>query len=337
MVRFGIIGCGTISSIFLGAVKQLPEAEVTRAFDADPGRAKTFAEKAGAAACASMDELFSAPDVDAVYIGTPSGTHADLAVRAANAGKHIVVEKPIGITEEQLAAIGTACRKNKVKLCAISQLYFSDDYQKMKKALAAGRFGKVFLADLEMKYFRSDEYYRNGGWRGTWKFDGGGALMNQGIHGVGLLLGLMGAPKSVTALTRTFVHPIEVEDTAAAIVEFQSGAIANIIATTSVQPAKPRVLTVHGTKGTVTLTEDKITEWSVAGEAGKEEHSGPIRSSASNPADLSSELHRRQLSDFIHAVETDGRPALGVAEGRMPVDLILGIYRSSKEGKTIHF
>lgn len=337
MVRFGVIGCGTISSIFFGAVKQLPEAKVTRAFDANPERAKAFAEKAGALPCASMEELMASSDVDAVYIGTPSGMHADCAVRAANAGKHIVVEKPIGITEEQLNAIEAACKKNKVKLCAISQLYFSDDYQKMKKALSEGRFGKTFLANLTMKYFRSDEYYQNGGWRGTWKFDGGGALMNQGIHGVGLLLGLMGAPKSVTALTRTFVHPIEVEDTAIAIVEFQNGAIGNIIATTSVQPAKPRILTVHGTKGTATLTEDKITEWSIAGEENTEIHSGPIRSSASNPTNISSELHRRQLADFIHAVETNGRPVLGVAEGRMPVDLILGIYRSSKEGKTIHF
>ena len=337
MVRFGIIGCGTISAIFLGAVRQLPEAKVTRVFDVNPDRAKAFAEQAGAQPCASMEELMASPEVDAVYICTPSGMHADCVVRAANAGKHVVVEKPIGITAEQLDAISQACGRSHVKLSAISQLTFSDDYQRIKKAMAEGRLGKVFLADLVMKYFRSDDYYKNGGWRGTWKFDGGGALMNQGIHGVGLLLGLMGAPKSVTALTRTFVHPIEVEDTAVLLVEFQSGAVANIIATTSVQPAKPRLLTVHGTKGSVTLTEDTITEWSVEGEESAAAQQSSVRTSAANPANLSSELHRRQLADFIRAVETDGRPALGLEEGRMPVELILGAYRSSREGRTVLF
>lgn len=336
MVRFGIIGCGAISAIFYGAVKELPEAKVTRVFDINPDRARAFAEQAGAQPCASMDELFSSPDVDAVYICTPSGMHADCVVRAANAGKHVVVEKPIGITEEQLAAITEACGRNHVKLSAISQLTFSDHYQKIKKAMAEGRLGKVFFADLVMKYFRRDDYYKNSGWRGTWKFDGGGALMNQGIHGVGLLLGLMGAPKSVTALARTFVHPIEVEDTAALLVEFQSGAIGNIIATTSVQPAKPRTLSIHGTKGTVTLTEDTITEWSVEGEENVPTvDRSTVRTSAANPTNLSSELHRRQLADFVHAVETDGRPALSLEEGCMPVDLILAAYRSSKEGKTV--
>ncbi len=337
MVRFGVIGCGTISSIFMDAVKRLENAKITRVFDANASRAESYAARCGAVPCSTEDELLAAGDVDAVYICTPSGMHAGCAVRAADAGKHIVVEKPIGITAEQLDSIQAACKKSGVKLCAVSQLYFSDAYQRVKQAAESGRFGKIFLADLSMKYFRSDEYYKAGGWRGTWALDGGGALMNQGIHGVGLLLGLMGKPKSVTALARTFVHPIEVEDTAVALVEFQSGAVANIVATTSVQPGKPRILTVHGTKGTASLTEDRITEWSVEGEAAAAKDDSPIRSSASNPTDISCELHRRQLADFVRAVETDGRPVLGVAEGRMPVDLILAVYRSSKSGKTVFF
>lgn len=337
MVRFGVIGCGSISSVFMDAVKQLDNAAVTRVFDANASRAESFAARNGAIPCASMDALLAAEDVDAVYICTPSGLHADCAVRAAGAGKHIVVEKPMGVSTEQLDSIQKACEGSGVKLCAVSQLYFSDAYQRVKRAVESGGFGKVFLADLSMKYFRSDEYYQSGGWRGTWALDGGGALMNQGIHGVGLLLGLMGRPKSVTALARTFVHPIEVEDTAAVLVEFQSGAVASIIAATSVQPGKPRVLTVHGTKGTVSLTEDRITEWSVGGKTPPVTDDGPIRSSASNPADISCELHRRQLADFIRAVETNARPVLGVAEGRMPVDLILAVYRSSQSGKTVYF
>lgn len=336
MVRFGVIGCGAISSIFMEAAKQLAGAKVTRAFDANAARAGRFAAQYGALPCAEVEELLAAPDVDAVYICTPSGTHAGYAVQAAGEGKHIVVEKPMGISAEQLDSIQAACEKSGVKLCAVSQLYFSDAYQRVKRAAESGRFGKIFLADLSMKYFRSDEYYRAGGWRGTWALDGGGALMNQGIHGVGLLLGLMGKPKSVTALARTFVHPIEVEDTAAALVEFRSGALASIVAATSVRPGRPRVLTLHGTKGTAALAEDRITEWNVEGETPPAEEKGPVRSSASDPADLSCELHRRQLADFIRAVETGTRPALSVAEGRMPVDLILAAYRSSRSGKTVY-
>lgn len=335
MIRFGIIGCGTIAGTFMSALEQVKDTKLTGVYTPNRSHAEAFAKKYNAKAYADADDLLHS-DIDAVYISTPSGLHAEYIVRAADAGKHILAEKPIGITAEQLDAIENACRKNRVKFSAVSQFTFSDDYRRMKEAVDGGTLGKVFLADLIMEYYRSDEYYRSGNWRGTWKLDGGGALMNQGIHGVSLLLGLLGAPKSVTALTRTFVHPIEVEDTALALVEFRNGAVANIEATTSVQPARPRILSLHGTKGTVTLTEDTITEWNIAGAEGTAA-SGPVRSSASNPTDISFELHRRQIEDFIRAILMDTEPLLGVKEGRLPVELILGIYRSSQTGKTVTF
>lgn len=336
MVHFGVVGCGTISSVFAEAVAQLDRAELTGVFDVNADRGKKFARDCGAVYYPTLEQLLSS-DIDAVYIGTPSGLHASVAVQAAGAGKHVVLEKPMGITAEQLDAIADACVGNRVQLCAISQMAFSDAYQKLKSAVDDGRLGKVFLGDLSMKYFRSDEYYRLGGWRGTWKMDGGGALMNQGIHGVSLLLGLLGPVKSVTALTRTFAHSIEVEDTAVAILEFKSGALGNIVATTSVRPGKPRVMSIHGTKGTVVLTESTITQWDIEGEEPPVLDNRPIRTSASIPTDFSSELHRRQLDDFIDAIENGTRPRLGIQEGRMPVELILGIYRSSKTGKTVYF
>ena len=336
MVRFGVVGCGTISAVFMEAIARLDQAEVTGVFDANAEHARIFARRYGTASYTTVEELLRS-DIDAAYIGTPSGLHAEYAVKAAGAGKHIVVEKPMGITAGQLDAIADACGKSKVQLCAISQMIFSDAFGQIKKAVDEGRLGKVFLADLSMKYYRSDAYYASGGWRGTWAFDGGGALMNQGIHGISLLLDLLGPPRSVTALTRTFAHAIEVEDTAVAIVEFQSGAVGSIVATTSVKPGKPRVLCIHGTKGTVALTEAVITQWDIEGEEGPVVEHRPIRTSASVPTDFSSELHRRQLEDFIDALENGRRPRRGVAEGRMPVDLILGIYRSSKTGKPVFF
>ena len=156
-----------------------------------------------------------------------------------------------------------------------------------------------------MKYYRSEEYYREGGWHGTIAMDGGGALMNQGIHGIGLPLYLMGDPKSVSAYVRTLVHPIEVEDTAVACVEFQNGALGTIIGTTSLNPSSPRVLNVHGTKGRIQLTEGNITRWEVEGE---EPFSVELEDvgTGQNPTNFSHELHQRQLLDFIEAVRTTG-------------------------------
>ena len=336
MVHFGIVGCGTISSKYAEAISQLDRAELTGVFDINPENGTAFAQSCGAVYYPTLEKLLRS-DVDAVCICTPSGLHEPSAIQAAEAGKNVVVEKPIGITAEQLDAIACACEKNKIQLCAISQMIFSDAFQKLKKAVAEGRFGKVFFGDLSMKYFRSDEYYRSGGWRGTWTMDGGGALMNQGIHGVGLLLDLLGPVKSVTALTRTFIRPIEVEDTVVAILEFQSGALGNIVATTSVTPGKPRILSIHGTKGTAVLTESTITQWDIEGEDSPVSENQAIQSSASNPTDFTSELHRRQLDDFIDSLENGTKPRLGINEGRMPIDLILGIYRSSQTGKTVYF
>lgn len=334
MVRFGLVGCGVIASLYVEAIANLKNAELTAVFDTNLIKGTEFAKKCGAVYYPALEELL-ASDIDVVCICTPSGLHASIAVQAADAGKNIVLEKPIGITAEQLDLIESHCNKNNVKLCAISQLYFSDAFQTLKKAVEEGRFGKVFLADLSMKYYRSEEYYKTGGWRGTWSMDGGGALMNQGIHGIGLLLELLGPIKSVTAMTRTFVHSIEVEDTAVAIVEFNSGIVGNIVATTSVKPGKPRVLSIHGTKGSATLTEATITQWNIEDEDIIELENVEVSSSASSPTNFTSELHRRQLEDFIQAIEKGTKPKLSIKEGRMPVELILGIYKSSQTGKTV--
>lgn len=340
MVKFGIIGCGTIGKLFSEAIRTSQGAELVAVCDANIERAKKFAlersDKRKIEYYGDVDSMLRS-DIDAVYIGTPSGLHADSAVRAANAHKNIVIEKPIGITLSQLDAIENACILNSVKLCAVSQLSFSDGYMRLKQAVDSSEIGKVFLADLKMKFYRSEDYYLSGGWRGTWEFDGGGALMNQGIHGIGLLLGLMGRPKSVRAITKTFVHHIEVEDTSAAIVEFESGAIANIVATTSVQPALPRTLSLHTERGTVTLTEDRLTQWNIDGREEPLREVAPTYSTASVPDNFSCELHRRQLDDFVAAVNEDREPMLSINEGRAPVELILAIYRSSKSGQTIYF
>ena len=333
-IKFGIIGCGMISNWYAGAIAGMERAELVRVYDAYPEPAKAFSEKYGVKYDTELDTFLSS-DIDAVCVCTPSGLHARYAVASARAGKHIVVEKPMGITKAQLDDIVEACGCSGVKLCAISQLLFSDGVQKVRKALDEGKLGKPILGDVVMKYFRSDDYYKKGGWRGTWKMDGGGALMNQGIHGVSLLLYLMGPVRTVTALTKTLRHPIEVEDTAAALMEFQSGAIGYLVGTTSVTPGMPRVLNLHGTKGSITLTEDAITQWDLEGEPPLPSPAGSGQNTANDPSGFSIENHRRQLDDFIDALQNGTDPKFGPQEGRKPVDLILAVYRSAETGKTV--
>jgi predicted dehydrogenase len=244
----------------------------------------------------------------------------------------VVCEKPIGIAKEQLDLIGRACKE--IKFAAISQLYFSGAFQKALAAVKSGRLGRLILGDLSMKYHRNGQYYQ--GWHGTASMDGGGALMNQGIHGISALLHLMGPVKSVTALTRTLIHSIEVEDTAVAVVEFENNALGNIIGTTSIQPASPRILSIHGTKGTIALTEDAISQWDIQGETEIVDSEAGTVSAASDPTNFTAILHQRQLEDFIDAIECDRPPKLGYKEGRAPVDLILAMYESSRTGKTVY-
>lgn len=334
-MKFGIVGCGTIAGFYASAIEEIEGSHITDVFDVSPQYGEAFAKEQNAVYHSTYQSLLQS-NIDTVCICTPSGLHADQVVQASEAGKHVVVEKPIGITMEQLDHISAACKKNSTKLCAISQLFFSESVQKVKKCIDEGRLGKLLLCEVSMKYFRSQEYYLKGGWRGTVAMDGGGALMNQGIHGISLMLLLMGNVKSVSAYTRTLLHNIETEDTAVASMEFENGALGTVIGTTSLNPSSPRTIDIYGSKGHIQLTESQITCWEVEGEERiciRDLDAG----ASSNPTAFTSDLHRLQLLDFIEAVEQNRRPLLDETAGRKPVELILAIYQASKDHKTIFF
>lgn len=191
--------------------------------------------------------------------------------------------------------------------------------------------------DMIMKYYRSQQYYDSSGWRGTWAMDGGGALMNQGIHGIDLLQYIMGPVKSVFAHARTLSRDIEVEDTASALLEFRNGALGIVQGTTSVYPGQPRRLEVNGDKGTITLEEDCISGWSVEGLKLPDDlvlmHS--IMDSSSSPSDFGLEGHIRQITDMVDAVNMDGPPFVDCHEGRKSIEIIMAMYESSRTGKLI--
>ena len=336
-IGFGIIGCGVISDFHANALFALSEdAHLVGVADARPEAAEKFAQVKGVRAFSSVDEMLACPEIDVVTICVPSGFHADIAIKAANAGKHIIVEKPMAITTEQLNAMEEACAKNGVLLSSIAQSRFTQGVEMTKRAIEEGLLGKMVCADVYMKFNRTQEYYNSGGWRGTKAIDGGGALMNQGIHGVDLLLYLAGDVKSVYAVSKTLARTIEVEDTLSAVLEFKSGATGVIQATTSVYPGYPRRLELNGDKGTIVLEEGNVVRWDMDNPAKQDIVLQPTMfSSASTPTAINVDNHRKQFADVIRALRTGTKPLIDIREGRRPVDLILAIYKSAEERRVI--
>ncbi len=336
-IHFAILGCGMISSVHADSIRAIPDAVLTGVFDMASDRCRAFADAYGVKAYQSMDALLGDADVDAVCICTPSGFHGSNALCAIEAGKHVLVEKPLALHTEDCDRIIEAAAKHGVKASVMSQLRFAETTRVMKALLAEGALGRVVTADMIMKYYRSPAYFTQSPWRGTWQHDGGGALMNQGIHGIDLLLYIMGKAKSVYGMARTLVHAIEVEDTASAVVEFENGALGLIQGTTSVTPGYPRVLTISGTKGTVGITEDRFTEWSIAERAipADIQLGGEVRSGARNPTDISSAGHQRQIEDFMDAIRYDREPLVSLEDGRRTIELITAIYHSSRENAAV--
>lgn len=334
---FGIIGCGMISDWHASAILRMPDAQLICACDLNDQSRARFSTKYHVPVYDAVEPLLDDPRVDAVCICVPSGLHAIYAVQCAGAGKHIVLEKPMAVNLQQADEIIRACDENNVKLTVISQFRFTPAALKLKEAMDSGMLGKPIVADLSMKFHRSQEYYDKGGWRGTWKMDGGGALMNQGIHGVDLLQHIMGPVRSVYAHTRTLARHIEVEDTAVAAIEFVSGALGVIQATTSIHPGYPRRLEVNASRGTIALEDDRIARWDVEGQCPPDDlmEASPVCNSSSDPAGIGFEWHFRQISDLADAIRTGRAPLVDQYEGRKAIEIIMAAYESSSTGKPI--
>jgi len=331
-IGFGIIGCGIAAKWHVEAAMTGCGTRLVGVFDANADRAAEFASKYNCQAFLSAEELVASDDIDIVCICVPSGLHAKYSVMAANACKHIIVEKPLAMTVEQIEAVTSACERNKVQGTVISQLRFTPAVVAVKRAIDEGRLGRLILGDMKMKYYRSSEYYKSAAWRGRRDMDGG-AVMNQGIHGIDLLLHLMGPISSVSGFSKTLIHDIESEDTACFAVEYASGAIGSITATTSLYPGYPRIIEISGTKGTVTLAEDKLLRWDVDGETMPETEDVLGQNNGYNdPSSFSAALHAIQINDFVEAVRNGGRPYVDIVDGANAVKTILGAYEASERG-----
>ncbi|MBX9624674.1 MAG: Gfo/Idh/MocA family oxidoreductase [Gemmataceae bacterium] len=343
---FALVGCGMIARFHARAVSEIPAARVAALVSRTPANAHKLLEETGTPPCpvfTSVEEAVKAPGVDAVVITTPSGAHLEPALAAAAAGKHVVVEKPLEVTGPRCRQVIDACDRAGVKLCTIFPSRFGDANRALKAAVEGGKFGRLTLGETACKWWRSQAYYDDGGWKGTQALDGGGALMNQAIHNVDLLLWLMGPATHVAGFTATLAHDrIEVEDAAVAVVRFAGGALGTIRATTSVHPGYPKTIAVHGDRGSAEVEQDDILRWDFtpgtdADRAVKERFAAKTAASggAADPKAISHEGHRRQLADFVEAVRNDRPPAVDGREGKRAVDLICAIYESTRTGRVV--
>ena len=343
-VGYGIIGCGNIGPIHAAAIAEVRGAKLVGVADVRLETAEKLAGQYGAAAFDNYKEMLKRPDIQAVSLCVPSGMRAEIAVDIAKAGKHILSEKPLDVTTKRIDTIINAADKAGVNLGCIFQSRFAEGAEQIRTAVEQGRFGKLVLGDAYIKWFRSQAYYDSGAWRGTWKFDGGGALMNQGIHYIDLLQWFMGPVKSVYARTALVAHErLEVEDLATAILEFENGAQGVIEGSTAIWPGHPARIEIHGTEGSAAMEDGKVVSWkfSKARPVDKKIEAAmagdsALGSGASDPlSGLKIEGHRRQIDDFTKAIQAGRPPAIQGREGRLAVALIEAIYKSAKTGKVV--
>jgi len=344
-VRFGLVGTGVIADFHARAIADVEIARLVAVHDAAPQRGEEFARKHGARNEAALDEMLGRDDVDAVIITTPSGSRMEIAVAAAEAGKHVLCEKPMEVTPQRADRIIEACEAHRVTLGCIFQSRMGRNVQRVRRALEEGRFGRLILAGAQVHWFRSQAYYDSAGWRGTWALDGGGAMMNQSVHTIDLLCYLAGPPATAYAYSDTLTHRnIEVEDTAVAAVRFANGALGTIEVSTSCGPGFPRRLELAGSEGSAVLEDDRLVRWQFAeprdederilAEGGKGEDMG---GGFGDPKAISHEGHRRQILDFARALVNGAEPMVPGREGRKAIALVCGIYESARTGRPYDF
>ena len=341
-ISIGIIGAGGISRLHAQAIGTLENVRLAGFCDSYFEFAQKRAEEFNTKAYESVEAMLSDSGVDAVIIATPSGLHRESALAAANAGKHVLCEKPLEINTRRIDDIIEACEKNKVKLGCIFQMRVSSAVAELRRAMQSGRFGKMLLASAVMRWYRENSYYDSSSWRGTLKYDGGGALINQAVHMVDALLFVNGDVESVSAFSGTFTHNIEVEDNLCATLKYRNGSFGTIEVSTSCAPGFPRRMEFSGEYGTVTIEEDKISRWEFVEKIADdnrviEEFSGTSNENGGrSPLDISFKGHAVQIADFAEAIRNDTEPMVNGREARRAIELICAIYESAKTGKIIH-
>ena len=337
--KIGIIGAGVIADFHAQAIQAMNGAELVAAYARKESKAADFSSKYGCHAYSNLDNFLAHPELDIVTICSVSGVHLDHTLAAAKAGKHIICEKPLEINTDRIDQMIQICEENEVFLSGIFPRRFNESTRIFQEAIQQGRLGKIVLCDTQIKWWRTQEYYDSGAWRGTWDLDGGGALMNQSIHTIDLMLHLMGDVSSVSASGGLEAHEgIEVEDIAVAILEFKSGARGVIQASTACysNDGLPASIHICGDQGSIMMVDDKFSIWDLK-DTHKEDDEilskyGLVQKSsgagAADPKAIDFQWHQRNFENALDALRKNTKPEIDGKEGRRAVELITAIYKS---------
>lgn len=320
-VNYAVVGCGSISKTHIKALRLVEKAVLYAVCDRSKERAAAAAADTGAVLYTDLDEMLADEKIDAVIILTASGLHGDMGMQAAKAGKHVIVEKPMDISVEKARQLIKTCEENNVSLSCIFQHRYDDDTIALKKAVEEGRLGTLNAGCCHTKWYRGQEYYDEVDWRGTQKYDGGGALMNQGIHQLDMFQYIMGEVDEVFAYCATRAHErIDVEDLCMATLKFKNGALGILEASTIANPGFYTRIDINGSKGTVILQDNTVQEWKVEEEA-------PYQG-------IKTELpHKLQLEEITESI-LEGKPSLvNGREALKVLILIEAIYKSAVTGR----
>ena len=338
--NFGIVGAGLIADFHARAIGDIGNARLVGCCDKIRDRAAKLADKYGVQAFGSYEEMLASDEIDVVTIATPSGFHMEPTVAAAGAGKHVICEKPLEITLERIDAMIAAHEESGTRLGGIFPYRFNDGMKPLRDAINSGRFGTITYAGIYVPWWRTDEYYKDS-WHGTWKLDGGGALMNQSIHMVDMLCDVMPPIESLQAFTATLGHRMEAEDAAVAVLRYANGALGVIYGTTASYPGQFRRFEITGTRGTVVQVENSFTVWQFAEERPEDEEVrrrfGQIEGGGgvADPAAITHENHTRNFKAFIGSLESGEDFWISGPEARKAVEVILAIYRSARDQKPV--
>jgi UDP-N-acetyl-2-amino-2-deoxyglucuronate dehydrogenase len=334
-IHVGLIGGGNISETHARAARAIAGIEIAAVYGTNSEKVQRLCREHGAKPYVDFAAFLAHRPMEVVIIGSPSGLHASQGVAAAKRGLHVLTEKPIDISTSKADELIEAARQSGVKLGVIFQDRLKSHLRQLKNWVDRGVLGKILLVDARVKWYRPPEYYENSRWRGTLALDGGGALINQGIHTVDLLLWLLGDVSRVQAQTATELHKMEAEDTATALLEFASGALGVFHATTAAYPGYPRRVEISGTHGTVILEHDRILAADLlnapsepAGIVARDENQ-----SASSAVVSDFRGHQAVIEDFLCAIQKNTAPVCDGREGRRSIALVEVIYRAAKRSQ----
>lgn len=335
-IRFGLIGCGAISKKHCIAISRQKDAEIVGAYDIDEKSTTEFNKNTGIEVFNNIDDMIEKTNPDILSILTPSGLHAKNILELITYKKHFVVEKPIALRLDDVDEIIKQCDANGLKIFVVQQNRFNPPIQKLKESIDKGRFGKLILGTIRVRWSRRQPYYDQKPWRGTWSYDGG-VFTNQASHHIDMLIWMMGPVESVVAKTSTMIANIEAEDTGVALIKFKNGGLGIIEATTATRPKDLEgSISILGEKGSVEVGGFFMNELKIWQFEDQDKEDSEIWEKYSSVPNEVAWNHSKFIEDVIYSIKENKGGLIDGLEGRKSIELINAIYESSETGKEVN-